>query len=77
MKRALLIGFAAWALALGPSLGALAMPVASPDALGLPDAAVIQVKGGHGHGGGHGWGHRGGRGHHYGWSRGRHRGWRW
>ena len=39
---------------------------------------TIEVKGGHGHGGGHGWGHRGGRGHHYGWSRGRghHYGWR-
>jgi hypothetical protein len=37
--------------------------------------AIIQVKGGHGHG--HGKMHRGGRGHHYGWSRGRghHYGW--
>jgi hypothetical protein len=33
------------------------------------DEAVIQVRGGHGHGGGHGW--HGNRGHHYGWYRGR------
>src|SRR6266567_6979870 len=53
---------------------ASAMPTATPDALGGSDGAVIQVKGGHGHG------HmgRGGRGHHYGWGRGRghHYGWR-
>jgi hypothetical protein len=41
---------------------ASAMPAATPDALGSSDGAVIQVKAGHGHGGGHGWGHRGGRG---------------
>src|SRR3569832_1690959 len=33
------------------------------------DDSVIQVRGGHGHGGGHGW--HGNRGHHYGWYRGR------
>ena len=53
---------------------ASAMPAATPDALGSSDGAIIQVKGGHGHG------HmgRGGRGHHYGWGRGRghHYGWR-
>jgi hypothetical protein len=78
MKRLLLIGLAACAFALAPTLSASAMSVATPDALGESDNAVIQVRGGHGHGGGHGWGHRGGRGHHYGWGRGRghHYGWR-
>lgn len=72
MKRLLLIGFATCAFALAPTLTASAMPAATPNALGSSDAAVIQVRGGHGHG------HmgRGGRGHHYGWGRGRHRGWR-
>jgi hypothetical protein len=47
------------------------MPVATPGALGAADGAVIRVKGGHGHGGGHGWattavGWARGRGHHYG-----------
>src|ERR1700722_18352087 len=76
MKRLFLIGFAACAFALAPTLSASAMPVASPDALGVSDNAVIQVRGGHGHG--HGWGHHGGRGHHYGWGRGHghHYGWR-
>ena len=62
MKRLLLIGLAASALALTPTLSASAMSVATPDALGVPDNAVIQV--GHGHGGGHG--------HHYGWGHHRH-----
>ncbi len=70
MKRVLLIGFAACVCALAPTLSASAMPAATPNALVTTDAAVIQVKGGHGHGGGHGWGRRGGRGHHYGWGRG-------
>jgi hypothetical protein len=72
MKRLLLIGFTACAFALVPSLSASAMPVATPGALGGSDGAVIQVKGGHGHG------HMGGRGHHYGWGggRGHHYGWR-
>jgi hypothetical protein len=69
MKRLLLIGFAACALALMPTLSASAMPVATPGALGGSDATIIQVRGGHGHG--HGHGHMGGRGHHYGWGRGR------
>ena len=71
-----LVGLAALgSLAAGGT--ASAMPAATPDALGS-DSSVIQVKGGHGHGGGHKWGHRGGRGHHYGWGRGRghHYGWR-
>ena len=74
MKRLLLIGFAASAFALAPALSASAMPIVSPDAIGISQESVIQVKGGHG--GGHGRGHmgRGGRGHHYGWSRGRPRG---
>jgi hypothetical protein len=74
MKRLLLIGLAASTFALTPILSASAMSVATPDALGVSDNAVIQVGGGHGHG----WGHRGGRGHHYGWGRGRghHYGWR-
>lgn len=74
MKRLVLIGFAACAFALGPTVPASAMPAATPNALVSADEAVIQVKGGHGHGRGHM--RRGGRGHHYGWSRGRHRGWR-
>src|ERR1700730_15362725 len=68
MRRLLVIGFAACAFALAPTLSASAMPVATPDALGVNDGAVIQVKGGHGH--------RGGHGHHYGWGRGHHYGWR-
>jgi hypothetical protein len=51
-----------------------AMPLASPDVIGVSDNGVTQVKGGHGHGRGHM--RQGNRGHHYGWSRGRHRGWR-
>ena len=67
-----LVGLAALgSLAAGGTVSA--MPAATPDALGSSDGAVIQVKGGHGHG------HmgRGGRGHHYGWGRGRghHYGW--
>jgi hypothetical protein len=69
---------------LAPTLSASAMPSISPAALASDvDDNVIQVRGGHGHGGGYmgrggrghhsGWGR--GRGHHYGWSRGRHRGW--
>jgi hypothetical protein len=77
MNRLLLGGFAACALLSSSILTASAMPVAAPSALLNPDSGVIQVKGGHGHGGGHGWGHHGGRGHHYGWGRGRghHYGW--
>jgi hypothetical protein len=68
-----LIGLAALGSLAGGGT-ASAMPAATPDALGSSDRAVIQVKGGHGHG----WGHHGGRGHHYGWGRGRghHYGWR-
>ena len=77
MKRLLLIGFAACALALAPAMSASAMPAATPGALGAVEADVIQVKG-HGHGHGRGHMKRGGRGHHYGWARGRghHYGWR-
>lgn len=73
-----LVGLIACAGALGQATSASAIPVATPDALGTSQSAPIQVKGGHGHGGGHGWGHHGGRGHHYGWGRGRghHYGWR-
>ena len=69
MKRLLIIGLAACAFALAPTLSASAMPAATPDTLGGSDGMVIQVKGGHGHG--HGHMGRGGRGHHYGWGRGR------
>jgi hypothetical protein len=73
MKRLLLIGFVACTFALAPILSASAMPAANPNT--LTDSSIIQVRGGHGHGGGHpGWGHRGGRGHHYGWGRGHHHG---
>jgi hypothetical protein len=34
-------------------MSASAMPAATPYALGATDAAVIQIKGGHGHGGRH------------------------
>jgi hypothetical protein len=71
MKRLLIIGFAACAFALTPTLSASAMPAATPGAFGGSDAAVIQVKGGHRHGHGHGHMGRGGRGHHYGWGSGR------
>ena len=74
MKRALLIGFAACAFALAPALSASAMPIASPNASVASEDSVLQVKGGHGHGGGHMG--RGNRGLHLGWTRGRHRGWR-
>jgi hypothetical protein len=78
MKRFLSIGLAASAFALAATLPVAAMPAATPGAIGVSGDAVIQVKGGHGHGGGHGWGHHGGHGHHYGWGRGRghHYGWR-
>jgi hypothetical protein len=71
MKRFLIIGFIGFALA--PIMSASAMPAATPYALDRTDEAVIQVKGGYGHG--HGWGHHGGHGHHYGWYRGHHYGW--
>lgn len=74
MKRALLIGFAACAFALAPTLSASAMPVAVPDAISVSEGTVVQVKGGHGGGRGHMG--RGNRGRHLGWTRGRHRGWR-
>jgi hypothetical protein len=75
MKWVCIVGFVAGTIALSP---ASAMPVAKPGALDGSQSGVIEIKGGHGHGGGHGWGHRGGRGHHYGWGRGRghHYGWR-
>ena len=74
MKQALLIGFAACAFALAPTLSASALPVASPDAISVSEGAIIHVKGGHGGGRGHMG--RGNRGRHLGWTRGRHRGWR-
>ena len=76
MKRLLIVGFISFAcaFAIAPTVSASAMPVATPYTLGGANEAVIQVKGGHGHG--HGWGHHGGRGHHYGWYRGHHYGWR-
>jgi hypothetical protein len=74
MKRLLLIGFAACAFVLAPTLSASAMPGANPKALTDTDSSVVLVRGGHGHGHGH-WGHRGGRGHHYGWGRGHHHRW--
>jgi hypothetical protein len=78
MKRLLIVGLTGCTIALAPAMSASAMPAATPSALGATDEAVIQVKGGHGHGHGqgHGWGHHGGRGHHYGWYRGHHYGWR-
>lgn len=72
MKRLLMIGVTGFVFALAPIMSASAIPAATSYALSGADAAVIQVKGGHGHG----WGHHGGRGHHYGWYRGHHYGWR-
>jgi hypothetical protein len=76
MTRLLLIGFAAFAFAMAPTMSASAMPAATPGTLVDSEGDVIQVKG-HGHGHGRHMG-RGGRGHHYGWGRGRghHYGWR-
>lgn len=75
MKRLLLIGFTACALATLPTLSASAMPQPGSNQLSIvSDEGIVLVKRGHGHGRGHM--RRGGRGHHYGWSRGRHRGWR-
>jgi hypothetical protein len=54
MKRLLLIGFAACAFAVVPTLSASAMPRATPDTLVAgTDSAVILARGGHGHGRGH------------------------
>ena len=54
MIRLLLIGFAACAFAVVPTLSASAMPRATPDTLVAgTDSAVILAKGGHGHGGRH------------------------
>jgi hypothetical protein len=67
MKRFLLVGFAACAFALAPTLPASAMPFAKQETLiKNTDSDVIQVKGHHGgHGHHYGWGR--GHGHHYGW----------
>jgi hypothetical protein len=73
MKRLLIIGSISCAFVLAPTMVS-AMPAATLNTVGSADRAVIQVKGGRGHG--HGWGHHGGRGHHYGWYRGHHYGWR-
>jgi hypothetical protein len=72
-----LVGLAAL-VSLAEAGTASAMPSANPNALTDSNSSIVLIKGGHGHGGGHGWGHRGGRGHHYGWGRGRghHYGWR-
>ncbi|MBP1295689.1 hypothetical protein ABIF38_004954 [Bradyrhizobium japonicum] len=75
MKRLLAIAVIGCAFSLTPMLSASAMPMATPHAMGSTAGEVIQVRGGHGHGNGHGWGHHGGRGHHYGWGRGHHYGW--
>jgi hypothetical protein len=83
MKRLLLMGFAACAMAMAPNVSALAMPSVNPGALASNiDGDALQVRGrGHGRayigrgGRGHHYGWSRGRGHHYGWSRGRHRGW--
>lgn len=73
MKRILIIGAALFASTLALTASASARLGMAP--LNAQDNAVIQVRGGHGHG--H-MGHHGGRGHHYGWGRGRghHYGWR-
>jgi len=74
MKRILAIGIALFASMLALTASASARLGMAP--IATQDDTVIQVRGGHGHGGGHMG--RGGRGHHYGWGRGRghHYGWR-
>jgi hypothetical protein len=52
MKRRLLIGFAACAFVLAPTLSASAMPGANPNALTDTDGSIVLVKGGHGMAGG-------------------------
>lgn len=66
MKRILMIAAALFASTLALTVSASARLGMAP--LAAQDNAVIQVRGGHGHG--H-MGHHGGRGHHYGWGRGR------
>jgi hypothetical protein len=68
MKRISLFAIAAFAAALAVATPASARLGIAPAGV-TQDDAVIQVKGGHGHGRGHMG--RGGRGHHYGWTRGR------
>ncbi len=68
MKRILLIGAAIIVSALTTAMPASArLGIAPASTTAAADDAIIQVKGGRGHGRMH----RGGRGHHYGWSRGR------
>lgn len=75
MKRLLLIGAAACAMALSPSLPAAAMPLGSSVLITQSDSHTLLVKGGHGGGRGHGYGR--GHGHRaHGWSRGKKVGWR-
>lgn len=76
MKSALLIVFALSSALLAQMSSASARLGIAP--MATPNGAVIQVKGGHGHGYGHHHGWHRGRGHHYGWYRGRrhHYGWR-
>lgn len=85
MKRAIIAVAAAGLIGLGLMLPASAMPVGQLTHSSIASSDVIQVRGGHGHGGhfgmgrggrGHHYGWGRGRGHHYGWTRGRHRGWR-
>jgi len=73
MRRILLITAAIIVSALATAMPASArLGIAPAGTTAVADDAIIQVKGGRGHG--HGRMHRGGRGHHYGWSRGKHRG---
>lgn len=78
MKRLILVGASACALAAFCVLPAEAAPVSSVSYGPLIQETIL-VKGGHDHGGGHGHGHGWGRhGGHWGhgWSRGRKVGWR-
>ena len=74
MKRIALIGLAVLASVIAMTGSSSARMGIAPISAQAQDDAVIQIRGGHGHG------HmgRGGRGHHYGWGRGRghHYGWR-
>jgi hypothetical protein len=74
MRRIVMICAALFASTLALTASASARLGVAP--MATQDNSVIQVRGGHGHGGGHMG--RGGRGHHYGWGRGRghHYGWR-
>lgn len=82
MKKLLgLLAVAGLLAVVAPSVPAQALSLNTPGIAaavqGGSDGLVTEVRGGRGHGRGHGFGRHGGRGHHFGWNRGRghHYGW--